>query len=322
MDWDGKETLRLGFGCGSVMGRAGRRTSLRAMNAAWEAGIRLFDTARSYGYGEAEGLLGEFLRGRRGQAIVVTKFGIASHRPARWKRLAKPLVRTALTALPQARTLLRRPLAGQLSAGHFDVPSMRRSLEKSLRELQTDYVDALLVHEAPASVMAQGDLMAALEDVVREGKALRVGMSCAAGTAAEALRQGPAHLSVLQFPANLLDADTTDWPASVPPERLLIANHLFGGPVRANSVIAGLQSLAKDPALPAALRERMRQDVQQGLAETTFAAVQRRTPGAFLLTSMLHPDHLRVNLAALQSPRLTAAELDLLEQRLRGSAGR
>ena len=63
----------LGFGCGSVMGRVGREESLRAMNVAWDAGITLFDTARSYGFGEAEAVLGEFLSGKREQAVIATK---------------------------------------------------------------------------------------------------------------------------------------------------------------------------------------------------------------------------------------------------------
>src|SRR5580658_10577636 len=90
-------TSALGFGCGSVMGRVGRGASLRAMNAAWEAGITLFDTARSYGFGEAEAVLGEFLRGKREQAVVATKFGIAPRKLSPLKRVAVPIVRAAKT---------------------------------------------------------------------------------------------------------------------------------------------------------------------------------------------------------------------------------
>src|ERR1700693_2773414 len=50
-------TSVLGFGCGSVLGRVGRGASLRAMHIAWDAGIPLFDTARSYGSGDAEAVL-------------------------------------------------------------------------------------------------------------------------------------------------------------------------------------------------------------------------------------------------------------------------
>ena len=86
----------LGFGCGSVLGRVGRSASLRAMECAWEEGITVFDTARSYGFGEAEGVLAEFLRGKREQAVVMTKFGILPQRQSALTKAAMPVVRAAM----------------------------------------------------------------------------------------------------------------------------------------------------------------------------------------------------------------------------------
>jgi aryl-alcohol dehydrogenase-like predicted oxidoreductase len=140
----------LGFGCSGVMGRVGRRESLLAMHTAWNAGITLFDTARSYGYGEAEGLLGEFLHGKREQATIVTKFGIIPEKLPRWKREVRPLVRALLRVAPEPRAAVRRANATEMTPGHFDVATLRTSLETSLRELRTEYVDMLLAHEAPA----------------------------------------------------------------------------------------------------------------------------------------------------------------------------
>src|SRR4051794_39645659 len=144
----------LGFGCGSVMGRVGREQSLAAMGAAWDAGVNVFDVARSYGFGEAEGLLGEFLRGRRSEAVVVTKFGIvpARSRTTAVKSRLKPLVRRGLRYVPQARHLVQRVTARDSTPGQFSVGVLRSSLEQSLRELRTDYVDVLLMHGPPTSV--------------------------------------------------------------------------------------------------------------------------------------------------------------------------
>ena len=73
----GRETTRLGYGCSSIMGALGRRQSLRLLEAAYDAGIRHFDVAPMYGYGEAESCLGEFLQRHPGQLTVTTKYGIA-----------------------------------------------------------------------------------------------------------------------------------------------------------------------------------------------------------------------------------------------------
>ena len=79
---------RIGMGCWAIGGpfRAGEAdlgwagtddvNSLAALEAAWNAGVRVFDTADVYGAGHSEALLGDFLRGRDG-AVVVSKFGHA-----------------------------------------------------------------------------------------------------------------------------------------------------------------------------------------------------------------------------------------------------
>jgi hypothetical protein len=307
MDWDGKPTPRLGFGCGSVMGRVGRRESLRAMEAAWEAGIRLFDTARSYGYGEAEGLLGEFLVGRREEAVVVTKFGIWPQSQARWKRVAKPLVRSVLRAMPSARGLVRRAAAAETMPGLFDVGTLRRSLEASLRALRTEYVDALLAHEAPESLMAQEDLMAAMERLVVEGKVRRLGVSATPEVAAH----GPALLRVLQFPCNLF------LPAcAVPAKRgvFRMVNHPFGGEVRVKVTVAALERLAEDEEVDLSLRSKLRGNPLELLAEVVFGVVLQEAE--FVVPSMLHLENLRANVAGIEGERFSVEELRILRLRL------
>jgi aryl-alcohol dehydrogenase-like predicted oxidoreductase len=309
LDVDGGQTLQLGFGCGSVMGRVGRRDSLAAMHAAWDAGVTLFDTARSYGYGEAEGLLGEFLQGRRAQATIITKFGIVPRLQPLWRRAARPMVRGLLQLLPAARASVRRSLAKDLPPPSFDVGILQRSLEESLRALRTDYVDVLLAHEAPASVMAQEDLMAALEGRVQAGKALRVGISGTQAVAAQVAAQ-PSALSVLQFPANLyMPVEPT---LAVTTTHLKIANHTFGGPLRAREAQAKLAAMAVDPAVDGELREKLRGDADVRMAEVVFAAVQYETGARCVVASMLELGHLRANVEAIGSARFSAAEIRLI----------
>jgi aryl-alcohol dehydrogenase-like predicted oxidoreductase len=309
-DWDGKPAPRLGFGCASVMGRVGRRGSLVAMNAAWEQGVRLFDTARSYGYGEAESLLGEFLSNRREQAIIITKFGILPQQSATWKQWAKPAVRAALRLVPSARGMVRSSLAAQASAGHFDVATMHSSLEESLRQLRTDYVDVLLAHEAPASIMAQEDLMAALEDVIHKGKALRAGISCAAQVAAIAAVQAPPMLSILQYPA----AEITSWPMNFSEERWRIGNHPFGGALQASKLIKLFTAMASDLGVDVVLREKMHDDASRLVADFCFARAMLASRPQVIVTSMLQPKHLRANIAAIDSKRFTAEDILSIER--------
>ncbi len=107
----------------------------QVLDAAWDSGIRYFDTAPHYGLGLSERRLGAFLATKpRGEYVVSTKAG----------RLLRPSPETA----------------GELDdANHFAVPAsqrrvwdfsrdgVRRSLEDSLDRLGIDAVDVLLLHD-------------------------------------------------------------------------------------------------------------------------------------------------------------------------------
>ena len=69
----------LGLGCmgmSEFYGSPDRQEAISAIHRALELGVTLLDTADMYGQGANELLVGESLVGRRGQALVATKFGI------------------------------------------------------------------------------------------------------------------------------------------------------------------------------------------------------------------------------------------------------
>jgi len=301
------------------MGRVGRGDSLQAMGAAWEGGVRLFDTARSYGYGEAEGVLGEFLAGRRDEATVVTKFGILPSKPAAWKRLAKPVVRAGLRLVPSAREMVRRQIAGEMSAGHFDVATLRSSLEASLRALRMEYVDMLLMHEAPVSVMGQEDLIAELGKVVDEGKVRRMGVSMPRYVfAGMALQLHPEVVWAAQFPAHLLEIPMDALSRMAQPGPFVMGNHLFGGAEGAAMSSAALAGVASDTFVKESLREKLRGEPKQVLAQVSFDAAFVGAGAHVVVPSMLDVEHVRVNLMAAREVVFSRAEVKAVLKWMRG----
>ena len=148
----GPRVSRIAFGnwsAGGDWGGVDHQTAIDAHRAALDVGITFFDTARAYGFGAAEELLGEALRpelrSRRDELVIATKGGLAQGPDG------KPV---------------RNAGAGAL----------RRDLEASLRSLGTDYVDLYQVHwPDPATPFAE--TAEALDDFVREGKIRSVGVS-------------------------------------------------------------------------------------------------------------------------------------------------
>jgi aryl-alcohol dehydrogenase-like predicted oxidoreductase len=304
----------LGFGCGAVLGRVGRRDSLRALAASWDHGVTFFDTARSYGYGEAEGVLGDFLRGKRDRAIVSTKFGILAEPQSAWKRVAKPLVRGLLDLAPGARSLIRRSTASQLHPGHFSPAVLRQSLEESLSRLRTDYVDLLFLHSPPASVLEQGDLFGELDRVVGEGKVRFAGLSADPPVIAAVLGRGLSKLRALQFPANLFDAGVLGRP--VPEDRpLMLANHPFGGVIRVEESRRRIEELAGDATLPTELREKLSGEGRLLLADVVFSVILQGTAIDAVIPAMMQPANIAINVRALSQSRFTLDEAATLRER-------
>jgi len=308
-------TSVLGFGCGSVLGRVGRGASLRAMNAAWDAGITLFDTARSYGFGEAEAVLGEFLRGKREQAIVATKFGIAPQSLSALKRAAIPMVRATLQA-PGVRNLLHRRGSHPAVFGQFSPAGLRASLDESLCQLGTDRVDVLFLHEATASSMLQQDLMAELNMLVEAGKVLRVGLYAGVDVIAEGLVKGPEPLSAMQFGVNPFDPVVAGFRDLNRRGMLMIANHPFGGEQRVERIRAALGAMSVDETVPAELRDRLRDFDRQVVLEAILGMALNGTGVHALVFSMMQEGHLRANCRALESGRFTGADLALMREHM------
>jgi hypothetical protein len=143
----GLDVSAIGFGCWEVGGGYGpvdEAAFARAVGRALDLGINCFDTAEGYGMGASERALGQALGSRRDEAIVVTKFGM-NYRD-------KPNLRDSSREQVMA------------------------SIDKSLENLGTDWVDVYMVHWPDRETPFE-ETMSALDDVVRAGKARAVGVS-------------------------------------------------------------------------------------------------------------------------------------------------
>lgn len=151
------ELSQLGLGTASFSRRLGATAALAAMHAAWDEGITHFDTAPMYGFGYAETVMSRFLAGRRDQLTLTTKIGIL------------PPPAAAVRVVPGR--LLRGPLGPRQD---FRLRVVRSSFERSLKNLGTDRVDFLLLHECSPGQVGD-ELLTFLDDCVQSGTALAIG---------------------------------------------------------------------------------------------------------------------------------------------------
>jgi aryl-alcohol dehydrogenase-like predicted oxidoreductase len=138
----------IGFGCwelaGSIYGHIEVDEVTTAIHRALELGVTLFDTAPGYGNGRSEELLGRALRGHRREALIATKCGQYWSDAQGWYRDSSQ-------------------------------ETVIRSVEESLRRLDTDYLDLLLIHW-PDPTHSFDESMGALNDLIHAGKTRYVGV--------------------------------------------------------------------------------------------------------------------------------------------------
>jgi D-threo-aldose 1-dehydrogenase len=203
----------LGYGCSQLMGGISRRQSLALLEAAFDAGIRHFDTAPSYGYGQAEGVLGDAMRSRRHQVTITTKFGIAPP-PGRSlfglaRRIALPIVKH----VPSLKSRLSRAAGGLKARTRFSPDELSASIDASLAALKTDYIDVFLLHEAVAADL-NDSLFEALERGVERGKIRGFGIGSEAEAAADVYRRERRFCPVMQFEWSVLSGNMPQYPGS------------------------------------------------------------------------------------------------------------
>jgi aryl-alcohol dehydrogenase-like predicted oxidoreductase len=269
----------------------------RMLDAYETAGGNVVDTAINYRGGASETIVGELLEGRRDRFVVSTKY-----------------------------TVTRDPSDPNAAGNHRK--NLVKSLETSLRRLRTDYVDLYWVHMWDAHTPIE-ETLRALDDVVRAGKVLHIGISDApawvvarANTLAE--WRGWTPFSALQVPYSLLKRDIE--------RELLPMAEALGLTVTAWSPLAGgvlsgkftrpggapagtrvgLESLTEhDHEVVRAVQE-LADELGATPAQVAIAWTMAKSPAVRPIVGARHLDQLTDNLAAVNCtlPPDAVAQLD------------
>ncbi|HEV7911009.1 MAG TPA: aldo/keto reductase [Methylocella sp.] len=164
----GRDVSALGFGCASLGSRVSEAQGLRALGLAFERGVTWYDVAPPYGDGEAEGILGKFLAGRRDRVAICTKFGIPRPIVSPAIRLIRPWARAMARTFPQLRGgKLKARAAG--SRDRLRAEQIESSVVESLRRLRTDYIDVLALHEPGPRDCASEAILRELLRMIEKG---------------------------------------------------------------------------------------------------------------------------------------------------------
>lgn len=163
-----------GIGVNSAEHMISETDSIRLLHASLQAGINFFDTARLYG--KSESIMGKAFRDRRSKVVLATK----------------------------CRHL--RDAGGQLPAYSVLKKVIDSSWQESLTELQTEYLDVFMLHQADMEILNNEDIAKIFAGLKRSGIIRATGVSTySAEETKKAIECGC--WDVIQLPFNLLNQE-------------------------------------------------------------------------------------------------------------------
>ncbi len=163
-----------GEGRGYGFGKISKKESIQLLKKAYHLGINLFDTAPIYGFRESEKRMGEAFSGMRDKVLLVSKGGVDWHDNGRVNMSNDPLI-------------------------------LEKMLERSLKDLKTDYIDLYMIHWPDKRVDIR-DSMQVLTRAKQEGKIRFIGLC---NTNSDEIKKATEvdKIDVLQSEFNLFNPD-------------------------------------------------------------------------------------------------------------------
>ncbi|MTI61229.1 MAG: aldo/keto reductase [Firmicutes bacterium] len=144
----GLEVSVLGFGCwpvGNDWTEANDKSSVETIREAMELGINFFDVAPVYGFGHAEKVLGEAIKGKRDQIYIASKCGL------RWD---------------DSKTITR----------NLSSESILEEVDLTLQRLDIEYLDLYQLHWPDPNTPLE-ETISTLNELKEKGKIRNIGLS-------------------------------------------------------------------------------------------------------------------------------------------------
>ncbi|TCT18701.1 aldo/keto reductase [Thiobaca trueperi] len=294
-------TSPIGIGCAYLTDGSFTRHEDRLIRAAFDTGARHFDVAPSYGLGTAEHVLGRALGSTlRGEVRIFSKAGINRPKVNRLKlvlRGALAPLRDHIRGSRLSKTAIR--LSAPKRQVDFAPKAIARSLDSSLSELRTDYLDGFLLHMIAREDLTD-ELLRVMERAREEGKTRKIGLATSRAETSRIFQDIPDFFDVEQTEWVVLHAPLPAYPSGSG-ERILHG-------VLGRTLATLTEQFAADPARTRQIAEACGADIADPrvLSQALIgAAITENRGGLVLLASRSIPRTVE-NLKLGQSPQTAA----------------
>jgi len=169
----------IGFGGASLTSMPSLNQAINLLDLAFDLGVRHFDTAPVYGNGYSEVIYSKFIKGKRNEIFLVSKFGLGN------SSKVFPSIAALLIRLNYLRRQFASPanLENQINSSvlsnftsKIDAKQIKHSIESSLKRLKTDHLNAIMLHEALPNNLSDDSIYELLK-FKEAGKVLKIGIA-------------------------------------------------------------------------------------------------------------------------------------------------
>lgn len=167
-----------GFGCASLLQINEYTDRQRILEIAFENGIYHYDVARMYGLGLAESQLNPFLKSKKDQVSVATKFGMGYLQKPDKISLNQKSFRLIFKKFPLIKNTSKKIYSKLMHRKRvFSSKECKLSLDISLYELGVDRIETFFLHEPRTVDKIEDDLFETLDELCKNGKINNFGFS-------------------------------------------------------------------------------------------------------------------------------------------------
>jgi aryl-alcohol dehydrogenase-like predicted oxidoreductase len=278
----GTVQLGLNYGIANAAGKPDREKAFRILDSAFASGINCLDTAADYG--DSETVIGEYLHSvsKRSELFIVTKLKL-----------------------------------GNITVAEVEMKIMR-SVENSLKNLYTDYLDILLLHDANDFSGLGKEISTVIGRLLSDGTIRMAGASCYKFEEIEQML-GEEIYQAFQIPVNLLDMRIT---------RSHGAEKLMNKLIFARSVYLQGLFFMYPSALKGNLREivpflnkinEISEELNIPVAKLAVCYVNSLSYINSLVVGADNPEQVRINSGLLEAVPFDQETLYMIEEKLKGA---
>jgi len=314
------EVSEMGFGCsrlGGTLTHMNDKEVTGLLLKAFDNGINFYDTADSYGQGNSEKIIGKVFKDKRNSIIIATKAGYCLSSIVDFATQIKPLLRGLVRLSPSVKRSIQRTPFTQ-ARQNFSPVYLTKSIERSLKRLQTYYIDLFQLHSPPTHILETGEIFETLEILKSQGKIRYYGVSCRTVEDALLCLRYPG-ISSIQVGINLLEqgAITKLLPFTKKTNIAIIARQPFASGFLAKNLREVNNELYPQEEFEDKIKkvERFQFLAKEGvctMAQAALRFVLQLDGVSVVIPGMSNQKHLEENLATLAMSSLTKEELAII----------